>query len=59
MSIDVQQPRPYDLVQPDSDRGHGRRAFEAHYNYRIHEGHDEVTGSSWPATAWVDTGSSN
>ena len=33
-------------------------AFEASFNYRIHEGHDEVTGS-FMATAPAGTGSSN
>ena len=46
MSIDVQQPRPYDLV---SDQiligGVAGGAFEAQFNYRIHEGHDEVVGN--------------
>lgn len=45
MSIDVQQPRPYDLV---GDRiaiaGVAGGAFEAGFSYRIGEGHDEVTG---------------
>ena len=45
MSIDVQQPRPYDLVTNQIQiAGVAGGAFEAHYNYRIHEGHDEVTG---------------
>ena len=45
MSIDVQQPRPYDLVTNQIQiAGMAGGAFEAHYNYRIHEGHDEVTG---------------
>ena len=60
MSIDVQQPRPYDLVSNQIQiAGMAGGAFEAHYNYRIHEGHDEVTGPSWPVTAWADTASSN
>jgi|SRR4051794_9012983 len=46
MSIDVQQPRPDDLV---TDRiqigGMAGGAFEANFNYRIHEGHDQVTGN--------------
>ncbi|MBB5916745.1 nucleoid-associated protein YgaU [Nocardia transvalensis] len=45
MTVDVQQPRPYDLV---SDRiqiaGVAGGAFEANFNYRITEGHDEITG---------------
>jgi nucleoid-associated protein YgaU len=46
MTIDVQQPRPYDLV---TDRialgGVAGGAFEANFGYRIHEGHDEVVGN--------------
>ncbi len=46
MSIDVQQPRPYDLVTDAIQiAGVAGGAFEANFNYRIHEGHDEVTGS--------------
>lgn len=45
MSIDVQQPRPLGLV---GSRvligGTAGGAFEAQFNYRIHEGHDEVVG---------------
>lgn len=45
MSIEVQQPQPYDIV---SDAvmiaGLAGGAFEANFNYRVHEGHDEVTG---------------
>ena len=45
MSIDVQQPRPYDLVSNQIQiAGVAGGAFEATFNYRIHEGHDEVTG---------------
>ncbi len=45
MSIDVQQPRPYDLVTDAVQiAGEAGGAFEATFNYRIHEGHDEVTG---------------
>jgi len=45
MSIDVQQPRPFDLVTDAIQiAGMAGGAFEAHYNYRVHEGHDEVTG---------------
>ena len=45
MSIDVQQPRPYDLVTDAVQiAGMAGGAFEATFNYRIHEGHDEVTG---------------
>ncbi|RKT54917.1 Gmad2 immunoglobulin-like domain-containing protein [Saccharothrix australiensis] len=45
MTIDVQQPRPYDLVD-DTIRiaGVAGGAFEAGFSYRVHEGHDEVTG---------------
>ncbi|HET9138493.1 Gmad2 immunoglobulin-like domain-containing protein [Actinophytocola sp.] len=46
MSIDVQQPRPYDLVTDHIQIGGvAGGAFEANFNYRIHEGHDEVTGN--------------
>ncbi|MEU4804081.1 Gmad2 immunoglobulin-like domain-containing protein [Actinosynnema sp. NPDC023587] len=46
MSIDVQQPRPHDLVG-NSIRiaGVAGGAFEANFNYRVHEGHDEVVGA--------------
>ncbi|MBB5957966.1 nucleoid-associated protein YgaU [Saccharothrix tamanrassetensis] len=46
MSIDVQQPRPYDLVD-DTVRigGVAGGAFEAQFNFCVHEGHDEVTGA--------------
>ena len=45
MSIDVQQPRPLGLVGSQVQiAGTAGGAFEAHFNYRIHEGHDEVTG---------------
>ncbi|MGI8673744.1 MAG: Gmad2 immunoglobulin-like domain-containing protein [Thermoleophilaceae bacterium] len=45
MSVDVQQPRPYDLVSyPTQIAGVAGAAFEANFNYRITEGHDEVTG---------------
>jgi nucleoid-associated protein YgaU len=46
MSLNIQQPRPYDLV---SDTvlvaGVAGGAFEAHFAYEVGEGHDEVTGS--------------
>jgi len=46
MSIHVQQPRPYDLVTDQIQIGGvAGGAFEANFNYRIHEGHDEVTGN--------------
>lgn len=45
MTIDIQQPRPYDIVGSTVQiAGVAGEAFEANYNYRIHEGHDEVTG---------------
>ncbi|RDI60471.1 LysM domain-containing protein [Nocardia pseudobrasiliensis] len=45
MTIDVQQPRPYDLVGGQVQiAGTAGGAFEANFNYRLHEGHDEVTG---------------
>lgn len=46
MSIDIQQPRAYDLVNNIIQLGGmAGGAFEAVFGYRIHEGHDEVTGS--------------
>jgi nucleoid-associated protein YgaU len=46
MSIYVQQPQPYDLVSDHVQMaGVAGGAFEANFNYRIHEGHDEVVGS--------------
>ncbi|GLZ32440.1 hypothetical protein Lesp02_46280 [Lentzea sp. NBRC 105346] len=45
MSIDVQQPRANDLVSSDIlIAGVAGGAFEAAFNYRVTEGHDEVTG---------------
>src|SRR5688500_4085477 len=45
MSIDVQQPRPHGLVSGHVQiAGTAGGAFEAQFNYRIHEGHDEVVG---------------
>lgn len=45
MSIDVQQPRPLGLVGSRVHlAGTAGGAFEAHFNYRVHEGHDEVIG---------------
>lgn len=45
MSIDVQQPRQHDLVSNDIQiSGVAGGAFEAAFSYRVHEGHDEVTG---------------
>ena len=46
MSIDVQQPRPNDLVGNRIEVGGvAGGAFEAQFNCRIHEGHDEVVTS--------------
>lgn len=46
MSIYVQQPQPHDLVGSTIlIGGVAGGAFEADFNYRVHEGHDEVTGS--------------
>ena len=46
MLVDVQQPRAYDLVSNDIQiAGVAGGAFEATFNYRVSEGHDEVTGS--------------
>lgn len=45
MSIHIQQPAPYDIVGDNiSIAGVAGEAFEATYNYRVTEGHDEVTG---------------
>lgn len=45
MSITVQQPQAYDLVDNRiAVGGVAGGAFEANFEYRIHEGHDEVTG---------------
>ncbi|WP_216209064.1 Gmad2 immunoglobulin-like domain-containing protein [Amycolatopsis aidingensis] len=45
MTIDVQQPRTHDLVGNNIQvAGVAGGAFEANFNYRVHEGHDEVTG---------------
>ena len=45
MSIQIQQPQQFDIV---SDTlliaGVAGGAFEATFNYRVHEGHDEVVG---------------
>src|SRR6185312_558800 len=41
-----QQPRPLGLVGSHVQiAGTAGGAFEAQFNYRIHEGHDEVTGA--------------
>lgn len=45
MTIDIQQPRPYDIVGDTIQiAGVAGEAFEANFNYRVTEGHDEVTG---------------
>ena len=45
MSIEIQQPRPHDIVGDTvMIAGTAGGAFEANFNYRISEGHDEVTG---------------
>ncbi|MFE3798793.1 LysM peptidoglycan-binding domain-containing protein [Nocardia tengchongensis] len=46
MIIDMQQPRPYDIVGNQIQiAGMAGGAFEANFNYRITEGHDELTGN--------------
>lgn len=45
MSIYVQQPQPYDIVSNTIQiAGVAGGAFEASFNYRVSEGHDEVEG---------------
>ncbi|MEV8438751.1 Gmad2 immunoglobulin-like domain-containing protein [Actinosynnema sp. NPDC051121] len=45
MSIDVQQRKAYDIVDNLIQvAGVAGGAFEANFNYRVHEGHDEVVG---------------
>lgn len=45
MSIQIQQPQPYDIVGDDVQlAGLAGGAFEASYSYVVHDGHDEVTG---------------
>lgn len=45
MSIEVQQPQPYDIVGDTvMIAGLAGEAFEANFNYRITEGHDAVAG---------------
>jgi nucleoid-associated protein YgaU len=45
MTIDLQQPREFDIVGDQIHIGGiAGGAFEASFNYRIHEGHDEVVG---------------
>ena len=54
MSIHVQQPQPYDIVSDSIHiAGTAGGAFEATYNYRVSEGHDEVDGHFMPVTASV------
>jgi len=45
MSIRLDMPRNFDLVGNPILLGGIATGFEASINYRIHEGHDEVTGS--------------
>ncbi|MGH7461361.1 MAG: Gmad2 immunoglobulin-like domain-containing protein [Longimicrobiales bacterium] len=45
ISNEIQQPRPYDLVGNPVLVGGIGTGFEAVLQYRIHEGHDERTGS--------------
>ena len=53
MSIRMDQPRPFDLVgSPVMIAGIGS-GFEATINFRVHDGHDEVTG---PITVGGGTG---
>ena len=60
MSIDVQQPRPYDLVTNQIQiAGMAGGAFEATTTTGSTRDTMRSPGSSWPATAGVDTGSSN
>jgi nucleoid-associated protein YgaU len=48
MSIDVQQPRSYDLVTDQIQiAGVAGGAFEASFNFRIHEGHDEAISTKY------------
>lgn len=45
MSIHIQQPQPYDIVTDTIQfAGIAGGAFEANYNFRMSEGHDEVEG---------------
>ncbi|HWI03885.1 MAG TPA: Gmad2 immunoglobulin-like domain-containing protein [Acidimicrobiales bacterium] len=44
MTIRVDQPRAFDLVGNPIHIGGIGTGFEATLNYRVHEGHDEVTG---------------
>ena len=46
MSIDIQQPKPNDLVTDQIQIGGvAGGAFEANFGYRVHEGNAAVTGS--------------
>jgi nucleoid-associated protein YgaU len=44
MTIRIDQPRPFDIVGNPILIGGIGTGFEATLNYRVHEGHDEVTG---------------
>lgn len=44
MTIRIDQPHPFDLVGNPILIGGVGVGFEATLNYRVHEGHDEVTG---------------
>ncbi|MGI8686774.1 MAG: Gmad2 immunoglobulin-like domain-containing protein, partial [Acidimicrobiales bacterium] len=44
MTIRIDQPRAFDLVDNTILVGGVGTGFEANLNYRVHEGHDEVTG---------------
>ncbi len=44
MTNEIQQPQPYDLVGNPVLVGGIGNGFEATLQFRIHEGHDEVTG---------------
>lgn len=44
MTNRIDQPRPFDLVGNPILVGGVGNGFEANLNYRVHEGHDEVTG---------------
>jgi nucleoid-associated protein YgaU len=45
MANEIQQPKPHDLVGNPVFVGGIGQGFEATLNYRIHDGHDERTGS--------------
>lgn len=46
MSIDIQQPKPYDLVTDQLQIGGvAGGAFEASFGYRVHEGNASITGN--------------